>query len=187
MNCVAVFSATLQVDAIVFLVDAVDKERFSESKKELDGLLSVRPLRLREQTGHGVAPRGASAKLSSQLETAAAASVALLAGELFRDSAASSFESTLSCLRSCPRAGRLPQHRAVPRPREQDRHPARSQRGALPRARPRATFARSRLSSPFILPHDPDAPIPAALLLLAYRRSSGTASASQGTPLGRGR
>lgn len=30
------------MDAIVFLVDAVDKERFSESKKELDGLLSVR-------------------------------------------------------------------------------------------------------------------------------------------------
>jgi GTP-binding protein SAR1 len=28
------------VDAIVFLVDSVDKERFSESKKELDGLLS---------------------------------------------------------------------------------------------------------------------------------------------------
>jgi GTPase SAR1 family protein len=29
-----------QVDAIVFLVDSVDKERFPESKKELDGLLS---------------------------------------------------------------------------------------------------------------------------------------------------
>ena len=28
------------MDAIVFLVDSVDKERFSESKKELDGLLS---------------------------------------------------------------------------------------------------------------------------------------------------
>ena len=28
------------MDAIVFLVDAVDKERFPESKKELDGLLS---------------------------------------------------------------------------------------------------------------------------------------------------
>jgi GTP-binding protein SAR1 len=30
----------LQVDAIVYLVDAVDKERFPESKKELDALLS---------------------------------------------------------------------------------------------------------------------------------------------------
>ena len=28
------------MDAIVYLVDAADKERFSESKKELDGLLS---------------------------------------------------------------------------------------------------------------------------------------------------
>eukprot|EP00850_Spirogloea_muscicola_P016448 SM000133S26814 [mRNA] locus=s133:193315:194117:- [translate_table: standard] len=29
-----------QVDAIVYLIDAADKERFGESKKELDGLLS---------------------------------------------------------------------------------------------------------------------------------------------------
>jgi len=28
------------VDAVVYLVDAFDKERFAESKKELDGLLS---------------------------------------------------------------------------------------------------------------------------------------------------
>ena len=30
----------LQVDAVVYLVDAYDKERFAESKKELDALLS---------------------------------------------------------------------------------------------------------------------------------------------------
>jgi GTP-binding protein SAR1 len=29
-----------QVDAVVYLVDAYDKERFAESKKELDALLS---------------------------------------------------------------------------------------------------------------------------------------------------
>ena len=31
---------SLQVDAVVYLVDAFDKERFVESKKELDALLS---------------------------------------------------------------------------------------------------------------------------------------------------
>ncbi|KAJ8573927.1 hypothetical protein K7X08_010438 [Anisodus acutangulus] len=30
----------MQVDAVVYLVDAYDRERFPESKKELDGLLS---------------------------------------------------------------------------------------------------------------------------------------------------
>jgi len=33
-----------QVDAIVYLVDAVDRERFPEAKKELDGLLSCEDL-----------------------------------------------------------------------------------------------------------------------------------------------
>ena len=32
--------AGLQVDAVVFLVDALDRERFVEAKKELDSLLS---------------------------------------------------------------------------------------------------------------------------------------------------
>lgn len=32
--------AIRQVDAVVYLVDAYDKERFAESKKELDALLS---------------------------------------------------------------------------------------------------------------------------------------------------
>ena len=31
-----------QVDAVAYLVDGVDRERFAESKKELDGLLQVR-------------------------------------------------------------------------------------------------------------------------------------------------
>lgn len=34
------FSICEQVDAVVYLVDAYDKERFAESKKELDALLS---------------------------------------------------------------------------------------------------------------------------------------------------
>ena len=36
--------AISQVDAIVFLVDAHDRERFPEAKKELDGLLSSEDL-----------------------------------------------------------------------------------------------------------------------------------------------
>lgn len=41
MSCVASHASLgLQVDAVVYLVDAYDKERFAESKKELDALLS---------------------------------------------------------------------------------------------------------------------------------------------------
>ena len=36
-----------QVDAIVFLIDAHDRERFHESKKELDQLLSCEEVRAR--------------------------------------------------------------------------------------------------------------------------------------------
>lgn len=38
--CCILPSSLLQVDAVVYLVDAYDKERFAESKKELDALLS---------------------------------------------------------------------------------------------------------------------------------------------------
>ncbi|XP_011014180.1 PREDICTED: GTP-binding protein SAR1A [Populus euphratica] len=36
----SLFSHDFQVDAVVYLVDAYDRERFAESKKELDALLS---------------------------------------------------------------------------------------------------------------------------------------------------
>lgn len=41
-NATVFFSTALakQVDAVVYLVDAYDKERFAESKRELDALLS---------------------------------------------------------------------------------------------------------------------------------------------------
>lgn len=37
---IILFNILQQVDAVVYLVDAYDKERFAESKKELDALLS---------------------------------------------------------------------------------------------------------------------------------------------------
>ncbi|KAJ6324655.1 hypothetical protein OIU76_011864 [Salix suchowensis] len=40
VNQTVFFSLNEQVDAVVYLVDAYDKERFAESKKELDALLS---------------------------------------------------------------------------------------------------------------------------------------------------
>lgn len=39
-SCLTSKFSRLQVDAVVYLVDANDRERFPEAKKELDGLLS---------------------------------------------------------------------------------------------------------------------------------------------------
>lgn len=68
---------SMQVDAIVFLVDAVDRDRFPESKRELDGLLSdealakVQPVLLiivsRVKSGMAVSmPRACSSDAASK-------------------------------------------------------------------------------------------------------------------------